>query len=396
MARWWEAPKLWRSEEEVGERKVGFLDLFYDLIFVVAIAQIAHGLAKHPEDWRVFIMLLLPLFWVWVGHAYYADRFENRELSYIFYTFLSMLPVVGMAVYAHGGNTATGFIISYALARLLQSFMWLRGAFHNEEGRRIWTTLALTFGFGASLWVLSAFFEGPVQTWLQIAGLASDLLVPTIIFKQMNKLPKFAEGRMKERYGLIMIIVLGESIAGTANGLAEIGHLSWRHAATGVLAISFAFSLYFTYFEMVPRNILRGHAYSTYARSYLHLPLILAVAATGAGVLSTVGHEGEVLATNSRYLLGIAIGIGYLNLIALSRVHEYPHTGAGRNRTEGALWVAAAISFAIAFFGDGYSSTRTLVFLSLASTIPWITGVWAWRKITKHLPMQPDDPTSGG
>jgi hypothetical protein len=63
MARWGERPKVWCSEDELGHYGVGFLDLFYDLIFVVAIAQMAHGLARHIDGKHLlaFVMLLLPL-----------------------------------------------------------------------------------------------------------------------------------------------------------------------------------------------------------------------------------------------------------------------------------------------------------------------------------------------
>ncbi len=399
MARWWEHPQLWSDDPKV-ERKVGFLDLFYDLIFVVAIAQIAHGLAKHPDQAGVidFTLLVLPVFWLWIGHTFYADRFENRDISYIFYTFVSMIPVVGLAVFAHDGrgDTAAGFAISYAVGRLILVGMYARAAVRVPAARRPSKYLALGFGAGALLWLGSAFVADPVtRTGMQLLGLAWDFYVPVLVAPAMRGLPDFSEHRLRERFGLIMIIVLGESIAGTANGLADVHHFAWRHGLTAVFAMVFAFGLYFTYFEMVPREKLRSWRWASMTRSYLHLALICAITATGAGVLATVGHEAEVLADGVRQLLAGALAVAYLVLVGLSRTHEYAFAGAGRKGTESALWVAIAAALAIGLFGSGLNSLQVLGLLSIAASVPWVVGVNAWRRYTRELPKQAEQPTQG-
>ncbi len=400
MSRWWERPQIWRSEEEVGERKVGFLDLFYDLIFVVAIAQVAHGLAKHPDGAGLadYLLLSLPIFWVWMGHTFYTDRFENRDMSHIFYTFASMLPVVGMAVFAHGGRgeTAAGFALSYAAARLMLVFMFVRAAVHVPVARPGFLRLGAGFGAGALIWAASAFIHDPVtRTLVQVGGLAIDFFVPIGVTRHMMALPPFAEGRLRERFGLLMIIVLGESVAGTVNGLADIHHINWAHGATAFLAMLFAFGVYFTYFEMVPRERLSNWIRSSLARSYLIVALVCSVAATGAGVLATVGHEGEALNDNVRYLLAGALATSYLSLLGLSRVHDYPDFGAGRRGTEGGLIIAIVAASGVGFIGTSWGPLPVLAALAIAASVPWVVGVSAWRRTTKHQPIQPDAPSQG-
>lgn len=397
MTRWWEHPKLWKGEDEVGERRVGFLDLFYDLIFVVAIAQIAHGLAAHPDRSHLgaFLLLLMPLFWTWLGHTFYCDRFENRDLSHMAYTFVSMLPILGMAVFAHDGRgeTAFGFIMSYVAARSILVFMYLRASLYNESGRAVWNRLAAGFTVGASLWVASAFVDGTLRVVLQVLGLAIDMLVPVWLrLTLIQGLPNFADGRLKERLGLIMIIVLGESIAGTAGGLAEVHDLGWRQGLTALFAMVFAFGLFFTYYEMVPRQRLKPGATPNFLRNYLHFPLLLAVTATGAGVLATVGHEDEVLPAAVRQLLAFAIACAYLSMVALSRVHQYPGFGAGRKGTEGGLWIGIALASGIGLFATSWGSLQVLGVLALVSFLPPLAGILAWRKLTKNEPKQPEAP----
>lgn len=391
---------MWQSEEEVGERKVGFLDLFYDLIFVVAIAQIAHGLAKHPDGAGLvdYLMLGLPLFWLWIGHTFYADRFENRDISHIFFTFASMLPAVGMALFAHDGRgaTATGFALSYAVGRFLLVAAYCRASYHNREVKQPFMGIAGGFSVGAAAWAVSAFIDDiALRTALQVGGLVWDFFVPILVAPLMRGLPNFGEGRLRERFGLLMIIVLGESVAGTVNGLADIHHLHWTHGLTAFFAMLFAFGVYFTYFEMVPRLHRIEWRWASMAGNYLHLLLVAAVAATGAGVLATVGHEDQVLADNVRWVLSGALAFSYLFLVGLSRVHEYRFDGAGRKGTETALWVAIAAATAVGTFGSGWNSLQVVGVLAITASVPWLVGVNAWRRITKNLPKQPENPTSG-
>ncbi len=400
MARWWERPQLWPDEEAIGERKVGFLDLFYDLIFVVAIAQIAHGLAKHPGVAGTidFTLLILPLFWLWIGHTFYVDRFENRDMSHILFTFASMLPVVGLAVFAHGGRdeTAAGFALSYAIGRLLLVLMYARAGRHVQNARKPSYALAIGFGIGALFWIASAFIEDQTtRTIVQLIGLAWDFWVPLGVAPFMQQLPNFAEGRLRERFGLIMIIVLGESVAGTVNGLADVHHFGWPHGVTALFAMFVAFSIYFTYFEMVPRESLVAWRWSAMTRSYLHLALVCAVTATGAGVLATVGHIEEVLDPAIRFMIAGSLAVSYIVLWGLSRVHEYKYQGAGRKGTELGLAAAIAIAAGLAFFGSGTTGLIVLSVTAIAAAVPWLVGMLAWRRFTRHLPSQAEQPTQG-
>jgi low temperature requirement protein LtrA len=74
--------------------------LFYDVIFVVAIAQVAHGLAKHPDASGVLeiALVFLPIAWLWVEPTVYTNRFETNDISHRVFTLAQMLPVVGIAV----------------------------------------------------------------------------------------------------------------------------------------------------------------------------------------------------------------------------------------------------------------------------------------------------------
>ncbi len=382
MTHWWVRPQLRGNDED--ERKVGFLDLFYDLIFVVAVAQLGHDLAHHPEHIGQVALLFAAVWWLWIGNTFYTDRFETADVSHRVFTFLQMMPVVGLAVFAHGAfeETALQFAISYTVGRLLIIFLWWRGGRHNPEARPFTDRLVATFTLGITPWVISFFTPHEWLIPLWTLGLAIDLVAPIITTKQQAKLPAFHHSRLAERFGLFTIIVLGESVAGTVNGLGALDFVSGLGQLTGLLAMVLAFQLWWIYFDMVPRERIKQSHAAFVGRSYLHYPLLGAIAASGAGVLSIVGHEGDVLEAGQRWLLAGSVAAGLLAMIGLSRVHEYmPIFQGARGRTEGSLALAALACVAVGLFGTALGAVQILLAVVLITMVPIVSGAWYWARI---------------
>jgi low temperature requirement protein LtrA len=102
-----------------------------------------------------------------------------------------------------------------------------------------------------------------------------------------------ATDSMAERYGLFIIIVLGEVVLGVVDGLTGAKDLGFRAVATGVLGLGIAFGFWWTYFDYVGRRLPRQDAVSLALWLYSHLPVALAVAAAGAGMVTLVEHAGD-------------------------------------------------------------------------------------------------------
>jgi low temperature requirement protein LtrA len=151
--RWWQRPQLRTDEEEQRERKVSWLELFYDLVFVVVISELARYLSGHVslEGVLSFALLFVAVWWVWIGGTYYTERFETEDLSYRIFTFLQMLPLAAMAVFVHAGlgEGSGGFALSYAVARSLMTLMWLRGGYHDRAFRPVAKRFGIGFCFSA-------------------------------------------------------------------------------------------------------------------------------------------------------------------------------------------------------------------------------------------------------
>src|ERR1044072_1801722 len=116
-------PKL-RSIENTGqERHASWLELFFDLIFVLAVAQVAQSLNQDFTFTGLFIYLALfaPVWWAWVGYSFYADRFESDEVIFRLIMFAGMLAMAALAIHVrevfHGGDRA--FAIAYVVVRAI-------------------------------------------------------------------------------------------------------------------------------------------------------------------------------------------------------------------------------------------------------------------------------------
>ena len=123
MATLWQKPRLRTDEDEDKERKVTWVELFYDLVFVVVIAELSHTLSAHITIDAVigFILIFIPVWWIWIGGTFYSERFQTDDVSFRIITLLQMIPVLVLTVFIHDGlgETSAQFALSYAAARII-------------------------------------------------------------------------------------------------------------------------------------------------------------------------------------------------------------------------------------------------------------------------------------
>jgi low temperature requirement protein LtrA len=142
------------------DRRVGWLELFFDLVFVVIVSVLAQDLAHHPtvHGVQLFVLQFLAVFWIWNAFTYYSERFESEGLDARVFTFLAMLAVAGLAVWGTDGlgHNYLGFALSYVAARLLNIGMWLRAGFHSPVFRA--TAMSFAGGFAVALALIGVSF----------------------------------------------------------------------------------------------------------------------------------------------------------------------------------------------------------------------------------------------
>jgi low temperature requirement protein LtrA len=381
---WLQPPRLRIGEESEREpRHATWLELFYDLVFVVAVSQLAHNLSNDVtlSGFLGFVALFLPIWWAWIGTTLYANRFDSDDIGHRLLMGMQVLAIAALAVNVHNGlgESSAGFALSYAAGRVLLVVEYLRAAKHIPIARGLATFYAKGFAIAATLWFISAFVPLPWRFIFWALGLMVDFATPLAARRlQIGLLPHLEH--LPERFGLFTIIVLGEAIIAVVDGISE---MQWQplSALAAILGFSIAFSLWWIYFENVGSSALRqagatGRLWVYQVWLYGHLPLVIGLAATGVGVEHVIASEpGVALPTAERWLL---CGSVALCLVALSLLHRTGVILRCKVRSKYRL-VSAAILLAIAIAGKGLLPITVIAIVAVISATQVIQDLYQGR-----------------
>jgi low temperature requirement protein LtrA len=270
------------------------LELLFDLVTVIAIASAAAGLhhavaANHTAEGIVkFVGAFFAIWWAWMNYTWMASAYDNDDALF---RLLTMVVMAGSLTVAAGitpffaTNSLTMVIIGYVLMRLAMVLLWLRAAQGDPTRRRT----ALTYAIGIALvqlyWIGLIPFQPLPLGWLiavMLLGTALELAVPAVAERKGNT--PWHRHHIMERYGLLTIIVLGETLLAATAALTQAAgnqfDIRFVHIALSALVITLAmWWLYFSSEEHLP-TVNLSHALTW---GYGHAPLFAAGAAVGAG-----------------------------------------------------------------------------------------------------------------
>lgn len=318
-------PRLRSIDAGGGERHASWFELFFDLVFVLAVANVAKTLGGDftPEGALRYVALFALAWWAWVGYTFYADRFESEETTFRLLMFAGMLAVAAFAVNVRGAFTDDGaraFALSYVAVRAVLIVLYVRAAYYVPLARELCVRYIIGFSFGSLLWVAAAFAPAPARYYLAAAGLAVELLTPFLALNIVNRTP-YDTSHIPERFGLFTIIVLGEAVVAAANGAAGV---EWDAATmlTAAAAFAVAGALWWIHFDYVEDQGLRSDnlaARNVYL--YAHFFLVAGIVAAGLGAehAITEAHKGAPsLATRSALCGGLATFLAAITVIRLA------------------------------------------------------------------------------
>jgi low temperature requirement protein LtrA len=347
--RWQRPPRLRTVGAEDEERHATWLELFFDLVFVICIAEVVHTL----EDDRTLggflgtAGLFVPIWWAWVGYTVYADRFDTDDLLHRVLVLAGMLAVIAMALSVHdalhGGSAR--FALTYVAVRTVVLLLNARARRHAAPARPLLDLYLAAFTASAALWLVSVLVPEPYRYLLWAVGTTIELSAPWLGRRQIAQAPIHAS-HMTERYGLFTLIVLGESVISVAQGAAGV---DWEPgtlavALTGFLVVACLWWIYFEYISgLANRSVLQGLCFN-----YAHLPLLAGLVSVALGIeLAVVESAAHELERATAMALG---GGAALYLLALTALHA----ATGHSISDRVLWLrlgSAVVALAIGVFG---------------------------------------------
>jgi low temperature requirement protein LtrA len=380
-------PRLRVGKQIEEERRATWLELFYDLVFVVAISQLAHNL---KQDISLsgsfgFVVLFIPIWFSWIGTTLYANRFDSDDIGHRLLIGLQMLTAAAMAVNIHHGlaENSPGFAVSYALGRAVLVIEYIRAGIHIPSARPLTSRYAIGFAIAAFFWLVSAFVPIPWRFALWTLGIIIDFATPLTGAKfQIGLLPHASH--LPERFGLFTIIVLGEAIIAVVNGVSQ---QKWETLTViaAVFGLLIAFSWWWVYFDNLggaPIEMARTHGRIGIVNIWLytHFPLVIGIAAAGVGVERILlSQPTQVLSDSQRWLICGSVGLCSL---AISILHRYGVIRYCKIRSKYRLW-GAIVLLAIAIFGKGLLPVAVITLVAVVSAIQVFQDLYQSRPTTR-------------
>ena len=318
------APPRLRTIEE-SERTATWLELFYDLVFVAAVAMMGTRLV-HEVSWAAiasYLAYFALVWWLWASHTFYADRYDTDDLIYRLLAGAQMVAVAVIAVslsLGEAGSTQV-FALGYTAARLVLLLLYARAYRHVSGTRALVRGYLIGFGSASAIWLISIFAPEPARFWLWGLAFAVDLATPYAVRKIQAAAP-LDVSHLPERFGLFTILVLGESIVAVTVGLS---HVAWQTSTTvvGILGLGAATCLWWINFEHLDGSVIRrrgeGKNWRPTVWIYSHLPLAAALAMFGVSIeLAIVGADhGHEYPGADRWLLVVSVALAFAAMAAI-------------------------------------------------------------------------------
>ena len=338
--------------DAAGEQKVSWLELFFDLVFVVAFDQLAKRLGGAPtlENVAEFTLLFAAVWWAWSGNTVYAARYGNSGRLYRWGT-LGELIMVGMIALTLRGDLhdiAGYFALAFGINRAIQAalHLWVGGA--SPELRGFARPLGVATGLSALIWMGSALLPwgGNAQLVAWTLALLLEVFTP-ILARDAGRAALPHAGHLPERVGLLQIIALGEIVTEVVGG-ARQQRLSVVTLLPALSAIILAVALWRLYFDQA-RALpllgahLQGRVSAMLAWLYGHFPFTLSVVMLSVGVGRSISSGSAQQAAVLQQFVAWPLA-GALATLAFLRWTTLRLTGRRSDRSLWALLLGAVLA----------------------------------------------------
>ncbi|MFD9892863.1 low temperature requirement protein A [Amycolatopsis sp. NPDC059027] len=305
------------TEDE--EHRVSSLELFFDLVFVYAITQTTQLMANHLSLLGIGqgMAMLAVLWWCWCSYAWLGTTIhvDHGIARLAMFAAMAVMFLVSLTIPEAFTDQPGGlyapllFVVCYFAVRLLQEVAYLGAARHDAALRRVLLRMLAGLLPSVALLAFAAFLHGPWQLGVWVIALAVDYLNVYLAGPagwRLNSPAHFAE-----RFGLIVIIALGESIVAIGIGIGALP-MSWLVAGAAICGLALAAGMWWTYFDVVAwvseRRLTRATGIeraklATDSYTFLHLPLIAGIVLVALGLKKAFlyladtehHHPGEAL-----------------------------------------------------------------------------------------------------
>jgi low temperature requirement protein LtrA len=388
----WRPPRLHQVSSLEEERKVTWLELFYDLVYVATLIQLGNVLSEEVTlaGFGQFAIVFVPIWWAWTGVTFYMNRFVVDDIWHRLLIFGQMCAIAWLGVSVEGafGELAGQFALAYAAIRLVLVLLYLRTWRHAPATKPLTRRYVAAHLSGIVLWFVSAFLPAPVNYILWLAALGIEIghvFLPKT--RQLQMLLPPDPHHMIERYGIFTIIVLGESFIKTITA-ASGSVINVEALLFSLFGIGIVFGLWWLYYNDSEESSLKPAHWAPYVWIYAHLPLTIGLTAFGVASKKLFLSVGEDQLKYS-YILLYCAALILVGLALFLINHATTRPGSSVTPGRRGLWrMGMVFAFALlALFGSQLSALTFVILAAAILAVQITADVWPG-------PGQPQPPTT--
>lgn len=310
------------------EKKVTWLELFYDLLFAAAVSKASHVLL-HVEDGSIpiesltkFVLIMVPIWWAWVGQSVFVNRFGQDSFLHRVYLIIQLFFVLIMtaSLSEDFDRYYVSFFIGYVGLRAMTAIQYL--SVHQKETahRKITARyLGTRFWIGLSISCFSLLFDSWVRYAVLYAGIAVDIMLPLIGRRHLIKTPTNTP-HLLERFSLFTLILLGESVISIL-AVLQVNYWTWKSVLFALLTFVVIIAIWWQYFDNLEKKVNKSIQNAGQIIIYGHLFIYISLCMLAASI-----QQLFLAKLNYSFLLGFTFATILLYFSSTSLVfHIYRH-----------------------------------------------------------------------
>ena len=386
---WWQKARPISDVPE--ERTVSFLELFYDLAYVVIIIQLTHTLAGHLDlsTTLEYIGLYAMVWFAWINGTFYHELHGNNDIRSRAFTFAQMFMLVWMAIFVDTAFSAEGyqgFAYAYGSFLIILSYLWWRTGVHDPAHRPLSTPYALAFVGAAAAFFISAQTSLETAQTVWLGAIAFILTLPIIMFRFRNRADqKHIEQAQRirhslvERFGLLTIIILGENLISIVSGASYRGDFSLGFVSLISASILVVFFMWWIYFDLVSERLPIQDQLHRWSWMYLHLLLTMSIGLVAVGLLNAIEYVKEPQIIDTWFIVG-PIAAFLVIIAALLQTVQITNKEAAPSYVVAARTALLSVVGLLVVGAVELSTLKTVVASTILLALPVAAGILLWIK----------------
>ncbi|MEO8820879.1 MAG: low temperature requirement protein A [Ginsengibacter sp.] len=327
---WWGAPKKFSTENI--ERKISWLELFYDLVYVIAISTITHYVAQQFSINALldYFYLFVIIFWGWLNGSLYHDLHGTEGLRTKLMTLWQMVIVSALVITLHSDAAYLLFnaTIVLLIMQMYITYLWWSVGLYDKAHRKLNKPYTIIYLISFVCLFATLFAKQPYIRILFYITLMLNCSPPfvTCWFLKRKTGALSLSSSMTERLGLFTTIVFGEVVLGVINGIIALNNQNITAYIQFVLAISIVFALWWLFFTIVSDKQCKNGLLNSSIFELLFIPTLIGLGMLGASFNDIFKHFSEP-GTQSIWITGVfgfSISLFLLGIWAMMSFLKYP------------------------------------------------------------------------